>query len=95
MNKRVFSGATCTKPTVSNGSIQPDSATIADGAQYTVTCNNDFAISGDAQVTCTNGVLSAAPTCSDTSAGWDYISYFLLIFLPVSLQHFFYGVLDI
>ena len=63
MNKRVFSGATCTKPTVSNGSIQPDSATIADGAEYTVTCSNAFTMSGDAQVTCTNGVLSAAPTC--------------------------------
>jgi len=53
----------CDKPTIDNGSVEPDSATIASASSYTVTCGDGYEVSGSASVTCTNGTLSALPTC--------------------------------
>ena len=61
--KLCVSANPCNKPTISDGTVAPTSATIASGSKYTVTCSTGFTLSGDKDVTCTNGVLSTLPTC--------------------------------
>ena len=53
----------CTKPTIDHATISPADATINSGAKYSVTCGSGYTISGDAEITCTDGTLSASPTC--------------------------------
>ena len=63
----------CSKPTITNASLVPDSATIASGASYTVTCNEGFTMENEGSVVSggstdllclTNSSLSAPlPTC--------------------------------
>ena len=66
--------ASCSKPTISGGSLNPTTASIASGAKYTVTCDNDKTMTGQAVMNCTNGVLSAAPTCVSASCSKPTIS---------------------
>ena len=63
----------CSKPTITNASLVPDSATIASGASYTVTCNEGFTMKKEGSVVSggsndllclANGSFSAPlPTC--------------------------------
>ena len=55
--------AACVKPTVVHGTVTPDSASIVNGESYTVTCDSNYEISGNSDVSCTNGALSTVPTC--------------------------------
>ena len=59
----------CSKPIITSASLVPDSATIASGASYTVTCNEGTVMSGgSAQLLCTDeGSLPASlPSCEAT-----------------------------
>ena len=70
---KVYGVAVCSKPTLTSASIVPDSATIASGASYTVTCKAGFTLKkegsvvsgGSTDLLClANGSLSAPlPTC--------------------------------
>ena len=55
---------TCERPTIDNGSVSPETITIAEGAKYTVSCDSDYILSGNSEVTCgSDGKLSTLPTC--------------------------------
>ena len=55
---------TCTKPSISDGSVRPSEATVNYGATYEVTCDDGFAISGSSTMTCgTYGGFDQTPTC--------------------------------
>ena len=55
--------ASCNKPYINDGKVEPDRLAINSGTNYEIICNDGFVISGITPVTCTNGVLSTVPTC--------------------------------
>ena len=55
---------TCQKPDIPNGSVEPTTAAIESGSEYTASCNEMFTISGETSISCTNGQLSTLPTCA-------------------------------
>ena len=56
--------ASCSKPSVQDGTVSPDSGTINSGSNYDVTCKEGFTLSGSSTITCTNGQLTESPTCN-------------------------------
>ena len=57
--------ATCTKPTVDNGSVSPSDATIVEDASYTASCDTGYTMSGTATMTCMEDeTFSSTPTCA-------------------------------
>ena len=55
-----FSEVVCDKPSVAIGTVSPDTATIASGTTYEVSCNSGLKIS----LTCgSDGELNQTPTC--------------------------------
>ena len=57
--------ATCTKPTVDNGSVSPSNATIVEDASYTAACDTGYTMSGSGTMTCTEDeTFSSTPTCA-------------------------------
>ena len=62
-----ISVVTCDKPTINDGSVVPDDATIESGEDYTLTCDTGFELSGSATIACTDGVLTdPLPSCVAT-----------------------------
>ena len=55
----------CDQPEIENGVISPTSATVNSGESYIVTCSSGYSLSDISlsTLTCTNGELSARPTC--------------------------------
>ena len=54
----------CIKPTIDSSTVSPDTATIAEGAKYTVSCDSDYILNGESEVTCgSDRKLSTLPTC--------------------------------
>ena len=53
----------CSKPDISDGSVEPADGTIGSGEEYTVSCNEGFSLNGHDTVTCSEGSLSSLPTC--------------------------------
>ena len=59
-----ISVVTCDKPTINDGSVEPDDATIVSGEDYTLTCDTGFELSGSPTIACTEGVLpDPLPSC--------------------------------
>ena len=58
----------CAQPTITNGSMTPDEATIEYGDRYTPVCDAGYNISSTEALVCGGGgVLSpSAPTCTST-----------------------------
>ena len=55
---------TCTKPTISDGSVSPPDATVDYDATYEVTCDTGWTISGSSIMTCgADGTFDQTPTC--------------------------------
>ena len=60
----MFSADTCSKPTITDGTVDPDDATVRVTETYTVTCDTDFTISGTDTMTCgSDGTFDETPTC--------------------------------
>ena len=60
----MFTSVTCERPTIDSGSVSPETITIAEGAKYTVSCDSDYILSGNSEVTCgSDGMLSTLPSC--------------------------------
>ena len=58
----------CSKPTITNGTVAPDVATIEQGAAYTVACDEGYTIAGGATLTCQDtGDFDQTPTCEGSS----------------------------
>lgn len=55
--------ANCSSPVVRNGTVAPETD-IASGSSYTVTCTVPYIAHGEPTVLCTDGVLSALPSCA-------------------------------
>ena len=56
----------CNKPSISDGSVSPDTTSVSSGAVYTATCNSGYILVGPAEITCSEGDLSTVPTCPGT-----------------------------
>ena len=54
----------CNKPSISDGSVSPNTDSISNGATYTATCNSGYTLDGSATMSCNDGTLSTAPTCT-------------------------------
>ena len=54
----------CSKPSISDGSVSPSTNYISNGAIYTATCNSGYTLDGSATMSCNDGTLSTAPTCT-------------------------------
>ena len=55
---------TCSKPSISHGSVSPSDATVDYEATYEVTCDVGFTISGSTTMTCgADGNFDQDPTC--------------------------------
>ena len=54
----------CSKPSISDGSVSPSNNYISNGAAYTATCNSGYTLNGSATMSCNDGTLLAAPTCT-------------------------------
>ena len=54
----------CPKPTIADGTVAPEDATVAFGATYAVTCGTGFTVNGGATMTCQDGnTFDVTPTC--------------------------------
>ena len=61
----IISVITCTKPTISGGTVTPAS-TVGYGESYTVECKEGHIASGDSKMTCVDvDTFNQTPTCSD------------------------------
>ena len=55
---------TCSKPSISDGSVSPFNETVDYEATYEVTCNTGFVISGPSAMACGDeGTFDQNPTC--------------------------------
>ena len=55
---------TCSKPSISDGSVSPSDETVDYEATYNVTCYTGFTISGPSTMTCgADGTFDQTPTC--------------------------------
>ena len=55
---------TCSKPLISDGSVNPSNETVDYEATYGVTCNTGFAISGSSTMACgAEGTFNQTATC--------------------------------
>ena len=59
-----FAAKTCSKPSISDGSVSPSNETVDYEATYEVTCNTDFIISGSSTMACgADRNFDQTPTC--------------------------------
>ena len=54
----------CNKPNIENGKVTPETDKIESGTEYTVSCSEEFKISGPATIRCSDGTLSDLPSCT-------------------------------
>ena len=68
---KIVLAITCAKPTISQAVLTPSTDPIAYNADYTVTCNTGYKISGGNKMTCGASGFDQTPSC----VGKEIISF--------------------
>ena len=79
----MFSGITCDQPTITDGTVAPDDATVAFEGTYTVTCNSGSEIAGTGNpiMTCTSiDDFDQTPSCTGI--------HFIVLIVRILLANF-------
>ena len=60
----IYLAITCGKPNINHASISPSTDPIAYDAEYTVSCNTGFKISGGMKMKCEASGFDQTPSCT-------------------------------
>ena len=60
-----FAVNTCSKPIIENAELAPNVTKVDIGSSYTITCEKNYAISGERKMTCTDTEkFDRTPSCT-------------------------------
>ena len=68
--------ASCSKPTITDGTVDPDDDTVVVDDTYTITCNTHYTLSGSATMTCESSEsFDQTPICEGVQFNVLLITY--------------------
>ena len=87
---------TCSKPSIANGVVSPESDTVDFGSEYTVACNTGYTASSTEAMSCTaGGTLDAEHMCDskplETSCRCFYIKSLTFDFQSIGTVFLVFG----